>query len=92
MAQFDYHINPQWSVQGSFALSRGQGFHDYDNLQSGFLISYLKPVRRTLHDESEQVTVAYPLRFAFGIQQQQFYNFNGPNRSAFLPVIRFSFF
>ena len=28
MAQFDYHINPQWSVQGSFALSRGQGFHD----------------------------------------------------------------
>ena len=92
VAQFEYRVNPQWTVQGSFAMSRGQGFHVYDNLQSGFLISYLKPVRRTLHDENEQVTVAYPLRFAFGIQQQEFYNFNGPNRSAFLPVIRLSFF
>jgi tetratricopeptide (TPR) repeat protein len=92
VAQVEYRINPQWSVQGSFAMSRGQGFHDYDNLQSGFLISYLKPVRRSIYDEKEQVTVAYPLRFAFGLQQQQFYNFNGPNRSAFLPVIRFSFF
>jgi tetratricopeptide (TPR) repeat protein len=92
VAQVEYRVNPQWSIQGSFALSRGQGFHDYDNLQSGFLISYLKPLRRTLHDENEQVTVAYPLRFAFGIQQQQFYNFSGPDRSKFLPVIRLSFF
>ena len=92
VAQINYRVNPQWSVEASFAMSRGQGFHDYDNLQSGFLISYLKSVRRTLYDENQQVTVAYPLRFAFGMQQQEFYNFSGPNRSAFLPVIRLSFF
>ena len=92
VAQLEYKMNPQWSVQGSFAMSRGEGFHDYDNLQSGFLISYLKSIRRSLHDQNEQVTVAYPLRFAFGMQQQEFYNFTGPNRSAFLPVIHFSFF
>ena len=73
-------------------MSRGEGFHAYDNLQSGFLISYLKPVSRSLYDEKEQVTVAYPLRIAVGMQQQQFYNFNGPNRSAFVPVIHLSFF
>jgi hypothetical protein len=92
VAQAEYKFNPQWTLQASFAMSRGEGFHAYDNLQSGFLISYLKPVRRSLYDEKEPVTVAYPLRFAVGMQQQQFYNFDGPNRSAFVPVIHLSFF
>jgi len=92
VAQAEYKFNPQWSLQASFAMSRGEGFHAYDNVQSGFLISYLKPIRRSLHDEKEQVTVAYPLRFAVGMQQQQFYNFDGPNRSAFVPVIHLSFY
>ncbi len=92
VAQFQYQINPQWSLDASFAMSRGQGFHTYDNLQTGFLISYLKPVRRTLYDDKQPVSVAYPLRFAFGIQQQEFYNFSGAHSSTFLPTVKLSFF
>ncbi|HEY7616567.1 MAG TPA: tetratricopeptide repeat protein, partial [Terriglobales bacterium] len=92
VTQFQYKASPQWSVEGSFAWSRGQGFHVYDNLQSGVMVSYTKPVRRALHEQDGEVSVAYPWRFSFGFQQQQFYNFPGQNRSTFLPVIRLSFF
>lgn len=92
VVQFEYKPSPKWSVEGSFALSRGEGFHAYDNLQSGVLISYMKPLRRTLREENDEISVAYPLRFSFGIQQQQFYNFTGQNASTFLPVIRLSIF
>ena len=30
------------------ALSRGAGFHLYDNVQGEFLVSYVKPVQHTL--------------------------------------------
>ena len=33
---------------GDFAFSRGEGIHDYDNVQSSFLISYNKPLRRNV--------------------------------------------
>jgi hypothetical protein len=92
VAQFQYQVSAQWNVDASFAMSRGQGFHAYDNLQTGFLISYLKPVRRTLYDDKQRVSVAYPLRFAFGMQQQEFYNFSGAHSSTFLPIVKLSFF
>jgi tetratricopeptide (TPR) repeat protein len=91
-ARFEYHPNPRWSVQGSFLLSRGEGFHDYDNAQSEFLVSYVRPVHRNLADGTGSVAVAYPTRFSFGIQQQTFYNFSGQNKTAILPVIRFTLF
>jgi hypothetical protein len=66
VAKFEYHKSPQWSFEGSFALSRGEGFHA-DNT-SGFLVSYVKPL--AVHrDGNEEVPVAYPLRLSFGIQQ-----------------------
>src|SRR5579863_787278 len=92
VANFEYHKSPQWSFEGSFALSRGQGFHTYDNTQSGFLISYMKPLRGALREGGEEIPVAYPLRFSFGIQQQTFYNFSGNTSSTFLPVVRLGFF
>jgi tetratricopeptide (TPR) repeat protein len=91
-ASFEYHKSPQWSFEGSFALSRGEGFHTYDNAQSGFLVSYMKPLHGALREGGQEVPVAYPLRFSFGIQQQTFYNFAGHASGTFFPVIRLGFF
>ncbi|HEY8671977.1 MAG TPA: hypothetical protein VIL63_14130, partial [Terriglobales bacterium] len=76
-AQFEYKASARWSAEGSFTFSRGEGFHSYDNVQSGVLISYVKPMRATIRDGDETVPVAYPLRFSFGMQQQDFYSFPG---------------
>ena len=90
--RFEYRKSAQWSFAGSFSLSRGQGFHTYDNAQTGFLVTYVKPWRGALHEEGQEIPVAYPLRFSFGFQQQSFYNFSGHASSTLLPVIRLSFF
>ncbi|MGA3091347.1 MAG: tetratricopeptide repeat protein [Terriglobales bacterium] len=91
-ARFEYHRSAQWSVESSFALSRGQGFHTYNNTQTGFLVSYVKPLRGSLRDGGQDVAVSYPLRFSFGFQQQMFYNFSGHASAALLPVVRLSLF
>jgi tetratricopeptide (TPR) repeat protein len=90
--KFEYHKSSRWSFESSFALSRGQSFHTYDNMQAGFLASYVKPLHGALREGGQQVPVAYPLRFSFGFQQQTFYNFSGQASSTFLPVVRLSFF
>ena len=91
-AEVHYMPNNRWSFDGSFVFSRGMGFHDYDNVQSGFFISYVKPWRRMLNDASGQVPVEYPLRFSFGIQSQDFPNFAGRGQVQFRPVIRLTLF
>jgi hypothetical protein len=75
------------------AWSRGQGFHDYDNMQSGFYISYVKPLRRTLSDAAGTVPVEYPLRFSIGMEQQSFYSFTGGGQTTqFVPMVRLTLF
>ena len=90
--RFDFHANPRWSVQGSFLLSRGAGFHAYDNAQSEFLVSYVRSVHGSLKDGVDEVPVAYPMHFSFGIQQQTFYDFPGSSRTTVLPVVHFTLF
>jgi len=92
--RYEYKPNERWSVDASFDLSRGQGFHLYDNVQSGFLISYMKPLRRSVNDGSGELAVDYPLRFSVGLQQQSFYEFSGAPGSTFSlrPVIQISIF
>src|SRR5882724_3950155 len=48
--RFEFRANPRWSMQGSFILSRGEGYHSYDNAQSEFLVSYVRPLRGRLKD------------------------------------------
>ena len=91
-ARFEYNKSARWSFEGSFALSRGQSFHTYDNTQTGFLVSYVKPLRGAVREGGQEVPVAYPLRFSFGFQQQMFYNFSGHASGTLLPVVRLSFF
>jgi tetratricopeptide (TPR) repeat protein len=91
-ARFEFRANPRWNVQGSFLLSRGEGYHQYDNAQSEFLVSYMRPVQRISKDGLGGSPVAYPFRFSVGLQQQTFYNFAGSSKTTLLPVIRFTLF
>jgi hypothetical protein len=88
--RFQYRHSAHWSADGEFAYSRGQGMHFYDNVQSRFLVSYVKPVRQMLNAASGDVPVAYPFRISFGIQQQEFYNFS--HGSTIVPVVQVSLF
>ena len=90
--RFDFRANSSWSLQGSFLLSRGSGYHAYDNAQSEFLVTYTRPLRRSLKDGSGEVPVSYPMRFSVGLQQQTFYDFPGSTRSTILPVVHFTLF
>jgi hypothetical protein len=93
-ARLDYKFNERWSLNAVGDFTRGQGFHAYDNVQSGFLISYVKPLHRGYNDGSGTLPVEYPLRFSVGVQQQTFYNFTGAaaKTSSFRPVIQISLF
>ena len=91
--RFEYRPNNRWAFWGAAALSRGQAFHFYDNMQGEFLVSYVKPVRRTLSAVDGEIPVNYPFRFAVGVQEQTFYNFAGHGGTTqVVPVIRLSLF
>jgi hypothetical protein len=90
--RFEFRASPRWSVQGSFLLSRGAGYHAYDNAQSEFLVSYVRPIHGSLKDGVGEVPVSYPMRFSFGVQQQTFYNFPGSSRTTVLPIVHFTLF
>jgi hypothetical protein len=80
-------------VEGNFAFSRGMGFHEYDNVQNSFLINYIRPFRRRMDDGSGQIPVEYPLRFSFGLQSANYFNFTGNGSTNLLrPVVRLSLF
>jgi tetratricopeptide (TPR) repeat protein len=90
--RFEFRATPRWSVQGSFLLSQGKGYHQYDNAQSEFVVSYTRFTRGNLKDGTNDVPVAYPFRFSAGFQEQTFYNFAGSARTTLLPVVQFSLF
>jgi tetratricopeptide (TPR) repeat protein len=90
--RFDVRASRHWDVQGSFVLSRGMGFHTYDNVQSQFLVSYVRGLRGSIKDGGGEVPVAFPMRFSVGVQQQTFYDFAGSTRTTVLPIVHFSLF
>ena len=90
--QFEYRPNRNWSVEANGAYGRGMGISAYDNIQSGVLISYTKPLRRMWNDGAGQVPVQYPLQFSVGFQQENFMNFSGRGQTIFRPVFRLSLF
>lgn len=92
VVSFDLRANKSWSVDGTFAYSRGMGFHAYDNFNSGLFVSYTRALRRTLDDGSGSIPVEYPIRFSAGFQQETFPNFTGSSQSTFVPVVRLTVF
>jgi tetratricopeptide (TPR) repeat protein len=90
--RFDFRATRHWDVQGSFVLSRGMGYHPYDNVQSELLVSYVHGLHGSVRDSGDQVPVRFPMRFSLGVQQQTFYNFPGSSTSTVLPVVHFTLF
>ena len=83
--EYNFALSHLPSAEAAFSYFRGMSFHDYDNVQSGFFISYVKPWRRLLNDATGAVPVEYPLRFYFGIQSQEFASFAGRGVAHSLP-------
>jgi len=91
-ASVEYTPTRNWRVEGSIAYSRNMGFHVYDAVQSGFAISYAMPVSRQFDDGSGRIMLRYPIRFTLGVQQEDFFNFNGGNNQHFRPYVSLSLF
>ena len=92
-ARVQYKPREHWTVDASVDFTRGEGFHLYDNVQSGFMVSYIRPIRRTIDDGGAPLSVSYPLRISVGVQQQSFYSFTGTGSTAtFHPVVQISIF
>ena len=90
--RFSYKPTNRWTIEANGTLSRGEGFHSYDNVQGGVLISYVKPLRRMLDDGRGDVPVEYPIRFSLGVQQETFFNFTGRAQPMVVPIVRLSLF
>jgi len=90
--EVQYKFNNRWSADANFSLSHGQGFHAYDNVQNSFFISYTKPIRRSMEDVGGSVPVEYPLRFSFGIETADYYDFTGNGQTIFRPMVRLTVF
>jgi hypothetical protein len=89
----DYRpLTSHWAVHATGTWSKGEGLSVYDNVNNEVLVSYIKGFQRPLSDGIGEVPVTYPLRISFGIAQQTFYNFNGTNRNAILPIIRINLY
>jgi tetratricopeptide (TPR) repeat protein len=93
---FEYRPTEKWTVNGNFAWQSGRGkdplLHAYDNMQSGIYISYLKPLRQNRRDGLGEFPVEYPIRFSFGVQEQDFFNLAGHGQTEIVPVIRLTLF
>lgn len=81
-----------WSIQANAAYSRNMGIHAYDAVQSGFAVSYAMPIRRNFEENGRELPLRYPIRFSAGMQQEDFFNFNGPANQQFRPYVQITIF
>ena len=87
----DDKINEHWTLSASGAWSSGRSFHAYDNVTTSFMLSYTHERALNRSIGSETASVAYPMRFSFGVQQQSFYDFPGQGRTQVIPSAQFTF-
>ena len=59
--------------------------------RTGISVSYALPFHRRFTDESGPVTLAYPIRFSGGVQDETFFNFSG-GQQQLRPYIEVSIF
>jgi tetratricopeptide (TPR) repeat protein len=91
-AWVNYGFKRNWNAQFSSAWSSPRSFHVYDTIQSGFSVSYAVPVRRRFTNEGGPVTLAYPIRFSGGIQNETFFNFPTGQNNQLRPYIGITIF
>lgn len=90
--QVEWNFDKRWSANADFSYSRGEGFHDYDNVQSSVFISYVRPLRRNVSDNYGSVPVEYPIRFSFGFQNASYFRYVGGSETILRPLIRLTLF
>ena len=91
-ATVDFSPTRHWNFQASSAYSSTRGFHVYDNIQSGFSVSYATPLHRKFDDEDGEIQVQYPIRFSAGLQQDNFLNFTGGRNDQLRPYVSITLF
>jgi hypothetical protein len=87
----DAKIKERWSLSATGAWSSGRSFHAYDNVSTSVLLSYTRERGWGANSGSETASVAYPLRFSFGLQEQSFYDFPGHAHTQVVPEAQFTF-
>ncbi|PSH04861.1 MAG: hypothetical protein CXZ00_05715 [Acidobacteria bacterium] len=90
--EVEWQPSRRWVVNGSFAYSRGEGLHFYDNMLSSFFISYNSQLRRNVKDGLGPVPVEYPIRFSVGFENASYFNFPGQSQAILRPVVRLTLF
>jgi tetratricopeptide (TPR) repeat protein len=89
----DFSLARNWDLQATTAYESTRGFHVYDMTQNGFSVGYTRPFGRTFNEETGEVHLKYPLRFAGGFRQESFINFTGQGSSQqFRPYVSVTIF
>ncbi len=88
----DFAPTRHWEIQASTAYSSTRSFHVYDATQNGISISYAMPFQHRLKDETGDIHLAYPIRFAAGFQQETFFNFTLGHNQTFRPYVSITIF
>jgi hypothetical protein len=81
-----------WEILASSSYSSTRSFHIYDASQNGFSVSYAKAIRRKVNEEGGPLTLAYPIRFSAGMQEETFFNFPGSHSQQLRPYIGITIF
>jgi tetratricopeptide (TPR) repeat protein len=87
----DAEIKERWTLSASGAWSSGRSFHAYDNVMSSAMLSYMREGRLGKSIGPETASIAYPMRFSFGLEQQTFYDFPGHGHTQVVPAAQFTF-
>jgi hypothetical protein len=88
----DFSPTSRWNIQASASYESTRGFHVYDMLQSGFAVSYTRPLDRTLNDRTGEVHLKYPIRVSAGVREETFLNFTGGQNQQFRPYVSITLF
>jgi tetratricopeptide (TPR) repeat protein len=91
-ATVDYSPSSRWDFQATTSYESTRSFHVYDMTQSGFSLSYTRPLGRTFSDQNENLHLKYPLRISGGLQQETFFNFTHGQSTQFRPYVSITLF
>ncbi len=88
----DFAPTRNWALHASGSYFSNRSYHAYNAIQDGFSVSYTRPFNRTLNEESGEISVQYPIRFAAGFQQETFFNFTHGQNQQFRPYVSITLF
>ncbi len=88
----DFSPGRNWDIQANTSFESTRGFHVYDMTQNGVSVGYTRPLGRTFNETTGEVHLEYPIRFALGLQEETFPNFNHGPSQQFRPFVSLTLF